>query len=142
MKKNPVILILISCLWVIYNSSAVHAELLTGKIISINHEKQQLTMQIVKKHKENKIVVVTMADDFKQRWSQGRSLPGCVRIGRIIRVWGKFSAANNFLATDLRGPGLFNDPSGVRNRIGRGCRHNAPRSEEKKSCSPDESLAQ
>ncbi len=97
---------------------------MTGKVIKITPDQQQLTLQISGENPaEERIVEVTMADNFKQQWNNDRSFPGCVRIGRIIRVWGNFSTSNNFLATDLRGPGLFNDPSGVRDRIGRGCRH-------------------
>jgi uncharacterized membrane protein YgcG len=48
-------------------------------------------------------------------------LPGCVRVGENIRLWGRKSqnAENIFLATDIRGcrNGGCSDPTGVRSRL-------------------------
>jgi len=52
-------------------------------------------------------------------------LPGCVRPGELVRVWGKYSHGEEsvFQAVDVRGTrGWVKDRSGVRSRLGRGHR--------------------
>lgn len=125
MKKISLVLLTTSCLLLAVSPFSVRAELLIGRIVDIAPDRPRLTLKTIKEGREvEQLVTVTMADDFRPRGRhqpEDRFFPGCVRIGSAVRVWGEFTSRHDFLATDLRGPGPANDPSGVRGRIGRGC---------------------
>ena len=109
----------------------VWAKMLTGRVESLDPATRSFVMQVTD---PDVAVVVKPAAGFVGPCRRDRIFPGCVRPGNMIRVWGEFakSQANSkageqergqriFLATDIRGGG-GGDPTGVRFRIGRGCR--------------------
>jgi hypothetical protein len=99
--------------------TAPSAETLLGKVIAIDMERGEMTIQLI--HPPNgdadaePIIVTFPAGD----------LPAGIETGSIIRVWGGYMDGHRikFQCSSIRmgGPGPGNDPTGVRSRIGRSC---------------------
>ncbi len=67
-------------------------------------------------------LVVRIAEENNMvREGRRAGLPGCVRVGETIRIWGRKDRKSDksFLATDIRGcrSGGCADPTGVRSRL-------------------------
>ncbi len=96
-----------------------HAGMVTGTVLSVEPERQQLTLRLTG-GKEEQVIRVQVAGP----------LPACARPGGTIRVWGSFGpGGRTFSATDVRGPGhgFRNDPTGVRFRLERSLDRNPGR---------------
>lgn len=91
---------------------AMAMDVLLGRIVSI--DRQEGTMVLRPSGKEEPVTVNFIPDN----------LPGFVREGILVRVWGDFDPQKTeiFQATTIRNSGTGHDPTGVRERIGRGWR--------------------
>jgi len=98
---------LLPLLILILAHTSAEAEMVTGTVLSVDREQSVFILSLAR---EQNIAVYT--DIFP--------LPGRVATGRTVRIWGTYdSDSNNFIATDIRGPGrnLRHDPTGARARI-------------------------
>lgn len=80
---------------------------------------QQYNVSAVEKE-EPQLISVIVSEEAEMEF-----LPGCVRDGELVRVWGKNVGGeeSDFQAVDVRGTrGWMKDKSGVRSRLGRGRR--------------------
>ncbi len=124
-------------LFTVLLSGIAAAEMLTGRVTELDDANlsfvlEQACSEAAGKDKRPVVrrVIVTLAADYRRPCGNRRLFPGCVRPGNVVRVRGRFSGrekaaaageAGIFIATEIRGRGP-DDPTGVRFRIGRGCR--------------------
>ena len=102
--------------------TAPAAETLLGKVIAIDLERKEMTIQPIHPPSgDAESVIVT--------FSAG-DLPADIEAGSIIRVWGGYTDPHRitFQCSGMRmgGHGPGNDPTGVRSRIGKSCDGRGP----------------
>ena len=107
-----------------------------AKVLAVDSEK--MTMEVLPlaagktvhpDAESGRAIVVRIAEENNLTRNGNRAgLPGCVRIGETIRLWGRKdrNIENSFLATDIRGcrSGGCSDPTGVRSRLLQGRKKN------------------
>lgn len=105
------------------------AEELVGEVVSVDEESQQLIIaEKEKNHSDSKerLVTVKLPKHMVFRRPNGAMIPPWAGVGNKIRLRGYYSEDDPplFIVTMIhhhfRGPGF--DPTGVRSRIGKGCR--------------------
>lgn len=118
-------------LWLALSSSPVVADELIGTVLSIDRESRQLVVAPVthpgQGEKNKTKVKVVLPDYMVFIRPSGRLFPRWAEVGRKIGVLGEYTDNNRTsfsvrtVHPDYSGPGY--DATGVRGRIGRGCRH-------------------
>ena len=107
MRRSSKIFLL---LCIIFAPVLAWAEMITGTVVAIDREQNSFVL-----HLDNKHTV-----QIKKLHSP---LPGRMKPGRQIRIWGSYNPAGTiFEATDIRGAGnnRHHDQTGVRARFGNG----------------------
>ncbi len=105
-----------------------YAEFLYGQVVEVNRDAQEFVLVSLSPDKEDtdlsgntaRIRVKAMGAMLPQSEEGDSFLPGCVQVGKRVRVWGETPASGaSFLATDVRGCGGMgcSDPTGVRSRL-------------------------
>jgi len=128
-RKSKSFTVLIICSWVIVITSAATAEELVGTIVSVDKQSCQLIIdkqsQATKKRPAH-VVTVKFPDHMIFERPRGNMLPGWLVVGQKIKIKGDFAPDNHQLFIMTRVDHTFlgrnHDPTGVRSRIGRGCR--------------------
>ncbi len=103
------------------------ADVLLGRVQAIQEAERQVVVELFSAER-NEIpdsrltIILPEAMVFKR--PNGRFLPGCIQLGARIKVWGEFDSEDAlFRAERIRGGGhLRSDPTGIRERLGMGCR--------------------
>ncbi len=97
-------------LCIIFAPVLAWAEMITGTVVAIDREQNSFVLRLDGEH----------TVQIKKLHSP---LPGRMKPGRQIRIWGSYNPAGTiFEATDIRGAGSnrHHDQTGVRARIGNG----------------------
>ena len=121
-------------LGLVLSALTVQADELIGKVISIDRESRQLVVAPIADGQQDgqKAVQVTavLPEYMIFQRPSGRRFPGWAEVGTIIGVVGQYTDDRRQLFfvvrvhPDYSGPG--HDPTGVRSRIGRGCKQQSP----------------
>ena len=108
----------------VLNPTALVAETLLGKVIAIDVERHEMTVQPIHPPSgdgDAEPVLVTFSAE---------ELPADVESGSIVRIWGGYTDPHRitFQCSGMRmgGHGTGNDPTGVRSRIGKSCDGRGP----------------
>lgn len=123
-QKSSFLLLLILCVFPVRG----HAEFLYGQVVEVNRDAQEFVLVTLLPDKNEtdlsgntaRIRVKAMGEMLPQAEDGDSLLPGCVQVGKRVRVWGESPASGStFLATDVRGCGGMgcSDPTGVRSRL-------------------------
>ena len=104
--------------------TASAAETLLGKVIAIDNEREEMTVQPIHPlagDPDAEPVIVTFSAE---------ELPAGVETGSIVCIWGGYTDPHRItfecsgMRMGIHGPG--NDPTGVRSRIGKSCDGRGP----------------
>lgn len=115
-RPCSIVLLIVFCL----SASSLHAEVLVGKIRSLEQAEGRFVIELMENKEQ---VTVQLAPDLLFERPNGLKHPGCVCPDNLVHVWGEYQKNGNvFLAEKIRGSRRHNDPTGVRARIGMGCR--------------------
>ena len=101
-------------------SAVLYAEVLVGHVIELKEEEG---LVVVKVEETGEPVTVKLSENLLFERPNGSRFPGCVCQENLVHIWGEFKENEPvFQATKIRGSGLHKDPTGVRSRLGKGCR--------------------
>lgn len=106
--------------FLLFAAIPLHAELLSGSISAMGNGEGSFVLE---RSGTNEKVPVQLAPELLFERPNGSSLPGCVCLHNPVKVWGEFQEDGTvFVGTKIRGSGQHKDPTGVRSRLGKGCR--------------------
>jgi len=121
-------------LGLILSALTAQADELVGKVLSVDRESHRLVVASVAgvQKDEQKVaqVTVVLPEYMVFQRPNGRRFPGWAEVGTVIGVVGEYANDQRRLFSvvrvhpDYSGPGY--DPTGVRSRIGRGCKQRSP----------------
>ncbi len=131
-KSILVLVIFIWCLFV--ETSLSMADELVGVVLSVDEQVPHMVVAETSPpgSEENKrLITVSLPKQMIFKRPNGRLLPGWARVGNTVGVGGYYTDKNRQLFVMTRGHHRLmrhrHDPTGVRNRIGRGCRPMFPK---------------
>jgi len=122
MKRAGILLLIILALTA---ADVLAAEdFLHGEVLTIDREASRMTIRTGAEGAEGVVQSVALTEKLLiDNRSGGKRLPGCIELGRHVRVWGEAAGEGEvFLAEEVRGCGMggCTDPTGVRQRLNRG----------------------
>ncbi len=129
-KRNKVHIITIVLLWSMLIATVGQADELVGTVMSINEPARQLVVSPLKDlssaGKKKSPVTITFPEYMIFERPGGHRLPGWAEKGNTIGVIGEYSDSSRaHFTVDTVHPdyrGANHDSTGVRGRLGRGCR--------------------
>jgi hypothetical protein len=69
------------------------------------------------------VVTVQLPEEMIFKRPSGETLPGCILMDKKVHILGDFGEDETiFMASRIYGSGRQHDPTGVRSRLGKGCR--------------------
>lgn len=122
MKRAGILLLIILALTA--TDALAGEDFLHGEVLGIDREANRMTIRTDAEGADGGVQTIALTEKLLvDSRAGGKRLPGCIELGRHVRVWGEAAGEGKvFLAEEVRGCGMSDctDPTGVRQRLNRG----------------------